>query len=158
MEQPEELAADSGPGMRVERRERLVEQQDSRVPCQGTCEGDALTLTAGELVHANTREVSDAEAFEEVVHSRAVARAEAHVAEDIEVREERVLLEEVADPSLLGWDVMSSLGVEQHGLTDGDGARLRPKQTGDNTERRRLAGARRPDESQRFAARDGQFR
>ena len=48
------------------------------------------------------------------------------------MREERVLLEEVADPSVLGRDVVSPLGVEQHGLADvtrPDSGRSRPATT-----------------------------
>ena len=105
VEQLAKLGSDSGPRMGVERGERLVEQQNGGIPRQRTGEGDPLALAAGELAHARAGEVADAEALEELVDPRAVAGAEAHVPDHVEMREERVLLEQVADAAALGRDV-----------------------------------------------------
>ena len=121
-------------------------------------ERDALALAAGELAHPGAGEMADAEALEELVDARAVAGPEAHVPEHVEMGEERVLLEEVADPPVLGGDVHSAAGVQQHPSVDGDRARLGLQQAGDDAEHGRLAGARRADERQRLAGLDGSGR
>ena len=87
---------------------------------------------------------------------RAVARAEADVAQHVEMREERVLLEQVADAPALRRDVDAAARVEQDGLAERDDAALRPQQPGDDAQHRRLPGARRPDERERLARLDGQ--
>ena len=105
VEQLPQLRADASPRVRVESRERLVEQQDRRIPGEGTRQRDPLAFPARELADAGARELLDAEPLEQRLRVCAVARPEADVAEDVEVREERVLLEEVADASPLGRDV-----------------------------------------------------
>ena len=108
-------------------------------------------------LHARAREVADAEPLEEVVHPRAVAGAEAHVAEHVEVREERVLLEQVADAPPLGRDVAPRSVSSSTVSPSADQARLRAQQPGDDAQDRRLAGARRADEGERLALLDGQL-
>ena len=103
----------------------------------GEC--DALSLAAGQLVHPGARQVRDPESLEQLVDGCPTSRAEADVGEHVEVGEERVLLEEVADAASLGRDVDPSPGVEQDPVVDRDGALAWPEQAGDDAQHRRLA-------------------
>ena len=87
----------------VERRERLVEQQHRRVARERPGQRDPLALAAGEIAGTGAGEVRDPEALEQLVHPRAAA--EGDVAADVEVREERVLLEDEPDRPPLGRQV-----------------------------------------------------
>src|SRR5581483_6895555 len=143
-----QLRADAGARVRVERRHRLVEQQDLGIACEGASERDALPLAARELPRTRTREVRDPEAGEQLAD--APAPAEADVPLDGEVRKERVLLEDEADPALLGRAV-DARRVEQDLPAELDPPARRPDEPGDRTERSRLARARRADERKRLA-------
>ena len=76
---------------------------------------------------------------------------------DVEVREQRVLLEQVADPPLLGRTVDPGRRVEPRLAVDADTPLPRPRQACDDTERRRLARPGRPDERDGLAALDRQL-
>ena len=94
-----ELVADLAAGDRVERAERLVEQQHARVAGERAGERDPLALAARELRRPGVGEVRDPEALEQVW---AVALAgEPHVPRDREVWEQPVVLGEVPDASSL---------------------------------------------------------
>ena len=95
------------PRVRVECGQRLVEQEHGRVARERAGERDPLPLAARQLAHPRSREVTDPEPLEQLVDPR-LARAEPTLADDVEVREERVLLEEVADAALLRRDVDSA--------------------------------------------------
>src|SRR5262245_53096173 len=110
--------------MRVERGQRLVEEEHGGVARESTRERDTLPLAAGELPYTRLREVTDAEAVEELVDIGPTPRSEADVPRDVEMREQRVLLEEVADPSALRRDVDPALGVEEHGAVERDAPAL----------------------------------
>ena len=100
-------------GVRIECRERLV--QEKRLGSVGERAGksDALAFATGELADSGLGEMFDAESLEELGHGRATRGAEADVACDVEVGKERVLLEEVADAAVLGCHLDAILGVEQ---------------------------------------------
>ena len=70
--------------------------------------------------------------------------------------EQRVLLKEVADPPLLRCDVAPAVGVEEHGVVDGDQSRLWTQQAGDDAESRRLPRPGRADQGERLAPGDAQ--
>ena len=99
------LGADAGSRVRVQRGERLVQEEHGGVAGQRAGQRDALALASRELADASPCEVGDSEAFEQRIDVRAISCTEAHVVNDVEVREQRVLLEEVADPSSFGCDV-----------------------------------------------------
>ena len=100
--------------------------------------------------------MADPEALQEVADARAVAGAKTHVALNVEVGEQRVLLEEVADPPLLRRDVPPAVGVEEHGVVDGHKSRLWTQQAGDDAESRRLTCTGRADQGERLAPGDAQ--
>ena len=60
-----ELGAHAGSRVRVERGERLVEEEHRGVARQRAGQRDALALASRELADARTREVGDAEALEQ---------------------------------------------------------------------------------------------
>ena len=68
-----QLAAHLGLRVRVERGERLVEQQHLRVARERAGERDALALAAGELVGLRVRERVDVQALEQLVDARRAA-------------------------------------------------------------------------------------
>ena len=144
-----QLGADGRARVRVERGERLVEEEDPRLPCERAGERDPLALAAGELVRAGAGEVVDAEALEQLPHARPAA--EADVALDGQVREERVVLEDVPDCARLRGPVHRARRVEPRLARQRDPPRLRPHEPGHGAEDGRLAGARRPDERERLA-------
>ena len=80
----------------VERRQRLVEQEDARLERERPRERDPLALAARQLADAGRRQMGDPEPLEQLGHGRVAAGAEAHVREHVEVGEQRVLLEQVA--------------------------------------------------------------
>jgi hypothetical protein len=81
----------------VERRERLVEQQHARAAGQGAGERDALALAAAEPRGELARQVGDAQTLEQRRDLRGAGARERDVALDGQVREERVVLRDVAD-------------------------------------------------------------
>src|SRR4029077_4674288 len=71
--------------------------------------------------------------------------------------EQRVLLEQVADPAALRRHVDALSRVEPGALTERHDADPWPQQPGDDPQHRRLAGSRRTDERRRGAVGDGQL-
>ena len=96
-EQLVQLGADRRLRVRVERGERLVEQQHLRVARERARERDALALAAGELARARGREVRDPEALEVLVGR--VPPAYSMFCAHGQVREERVVLEDETRPA-----------------------------------------------------------
>ncbi len=119
-----ELAANDPARVGVERRERLVEQQHRRVARERPRQRDPLALAAGEVAGTGAGEVRDPEALEQLVHSRAAA--EGDVAADVEMREERVLLEDEPDGPPLGRQIDAGVAVEPGGRSKRDLPLLRP--------------------------------
>ena len=95
-----ELAADDAAGVGVERGERLVEQEHGRVTGECAGERDPLTLATRQLARSRGGQVGDPEALEQLVDP--LPPAEADVAAHVEMREERVLLEDEPDRATLG--------------------------------------------------------
>ena len=134
--------------MRVERRERLVEEEDGGVARQRAGERDTLPLAPREIARPRTGEVRDPEAFEQLVD--ALPPAEGDVAADIEVRKERVLLEDEPDRTALRRQIDTRGGVEPGVRAERDSATVRPEQPGDRVQHARLPGSRRSDERERL--------
>ncbi len=136
----------------VERGERLVEQEQGGIGGERAAEGHPLALAARQLARVPLREGLEAEARQHLVFPTAplapaaVAEAEAHVAAHGEVREERVALEDVADPSALGPHVDPLPRIEEHLAVHHDAARVGTHEPGQALERERLARARGPEQ------------
>ena len=102
-EQRAELVPDLAAGDRVQRGERLVEQQHPRLAGERARQRHALTLAARQLGRPRRSQVRDPDALEQI---GAVAPAgEADVPGDGQVREQPVVLGDVADAALLGREV-----------------------------------------------------
>ena len=153
-EQLLELAADDAAGVRIERRQRLVEQQHGGVARQRARQGDALALSARQVRRLLRREVRDTEPLEQLVDARNAA--ERDVRAHRHVREERVLLEDEADGARLRRQVDARLRVEPRPLAEGDATAVGCAQAGHRSQHRRLAGPGRADERHRVAL-DGQL-
>ena len=143
-----ELAADNAAGVRVERRERLVEEEDRGVARERAGERDALPLAARQVAGPGTGEMRDPEALEQLVDP--LSAAEGDVAADVEVREERVLLEDEPDRAALGRQVDPRLRVEPRRCSERDAAALGPNQSRDRAQHARLPRSRRSDERERL--------
>ena len=148
-EQRSELRPHRRLRVRVERGERLVEQQHRRVSRQRSGERDSLTLSTREVGWTSAGERGDPEALEQLPH--APPAAEADVRLDGQVREERVLLEDEPDRAPLRRERDPSLGIEPGLRTELDPARGRPEQSRDRAQDARLPRSGRPDERERLA-------
>ena len=141
-EQVLQLAADHGARLRVERGQRLVEQQHRRVARQRARERDPLALAAGDRRRAGPPRGArrrTARAARRPAPARRTRRSPHG-----QMREERVVLEHEADRALLG--VERDPGARCRTTTSSPSA-IRPAsgsaQPGDRPQHRRLA--RRPD-------------
>jgi len=135
-EQLLQFAADGVLRVRVERGERLVEQQHARIARERPRQRDALPLAARELAGPCVGEVRDSKALEHLPH--ALLAAERDIALDGQVREERVLLEDEPDAPLLRRPARRR--VEPDLVAERDAA-ARPREPGDRAQRRALARA-----------------
>src|SRR5690606_34023446 len=151
-----QLAAD----LRVERAERLVEQQYLRLDRHGAGERDALALAAGKLRGIALLQPGQLYQVEQLRGAAAdlglggTRRAGAHlqpetdILGDRHVLEQRVVLEHEADIALLHGAVRGDLFAEV------DGAAGRPLQPGDQAKQRRLARTGGAEERDQFTRPD----
>ena len=139
-----ELGADGVLGVRVERGERLVEEDHARAACERAGKRDSLALTAGQRVRPRVGEVGDTKPLEVLVD--ALLAGIGDVLADGHVREERVLLEDEPDAALVRLAGRRARAVEPDVVAERDRAPRRPDEPGDRSEHRRLAGAGGTDE------------
>jgi len=141
-----QLRAHCTPGVGVESRQRLVEEKYVGLPRQRASKRNALALATRELGHTRAGEVSDPEALEHARNRSPVARPERDVPAHVQVREERVLLEDEPHAPPLGGQVDATSAIEPGLTPEGDEASLGAQEPGDRAEHAGLAGARRADE------------
>jgi hypothetical protein len=136
---------------RIEGAEGLVEEEHARPPGEGTTEGDALLLAAGERTRQTLLETLQPEELQELGNASPARglchaiEAERDVVRDAEVGEEGQVLDDVADVARLGREVDSRISIEDGHAAELDPAPVRRQQAGDRLQRQRLAGARRPE-------------
>src|SRR5207249_10333671 len=143
-----DLAAKSKADLRVERRQRLIEQEDFRPVGERPRERGALLLAARELVRVPALEATEARQRDHLGDALVGSggrpsghpQTEGDVLGDGHGREERVRLEDDADAALAWRHVVDDAAVEA------DLARVGSLEAGDHAERRRLAAARAADE------------
>ena len=140
--------AQQRPGVGVERRERLVEQQHVGLAGEGASQRHALALAPGDPARALSRQVVDAQPPQHLVGL--VRASKGDVVPHRHVREQRVVLEDHADGALLRRKIDSLSPVEPRPLAHQDPAGIGPVQAGDAAQHRGLAAARRADERQRL--------
>ena len=143
--------------MRVEGRERLVEEEHVRIASERPRQTDPLALPARELARPRTTEVGDPEPVEHRIGERPVERAEADVLRHVEVREERVLLEEVTDAPTLGRQIDTRAWCPAMDAVDLKSTLPRRHEPGDHAQHGGLPGTGGADQRGRRAARNGQL-
>jgi hypothetical protein len=131
--------------VRVERGERLVEEEHRGVARECPRERDPLPLAARQLPRVSGGEVRDPEALEQRL-DRTPGGSEGDVAAHAEMREERVVLEDEADAAMLGRQREAEGAVEPGFAVERDAAAARLGETRDDAEHRRLPRAGGPDE------------
>ena len=120
-----DLIAQLHPHLRVEGRERFIEEQHPRPRHQGSGEGDSLLLATGELVCVAPGEVAETDEIECPRRASATfggrdlahPKPELHVLDRREVRKERVGLEDHADVPLVHRHVDHVDAVDQDAAT-----------------------------------------
>ena len=108
--------------LQVQCAQRLVQQQDLRFVDQAAGDGHALLLAAGHLADAAALKALQAHDLQHVAHLAAdglfvhllQAQAEGHVLEHVQVREQRVLLENGIHRAFVGRHTGNILALEQH--------------------------------------------
>ena len=106
----------------VERGERLVEQEHAWLGGESPCERDALSFSTREGRDRPALEAGEPDQLEQVadttLHLRlrvaAHAQAERDISEDVPMREERVILEDHADPAPMWRDRARIHAVDEH--------------------------------------------
>ena len=146
-EDARDLLADGGAQVRVERGERLVQEQDLGFDRERPREGHALLLAAGELVGVAALQARQPDHLEQLADPLPSCRAgqpEGDVRLHREVRKQAALLGDVADPAPLGMDVRA-LAVDDL-ARDPDRAAVGSLEAGEQAQQRRLAAAGRSED------------
>src|SRR6478609_12085416 len=155
-----DIGADAGPQVRVQRGERLVEQDHGGLDGQRAGQCDPLLLAAGELMRVAPAEPAQTDRLEQAVDLAATAPArpvlassepEAHVARHGQVREQAAFLRDVADPAPLRREV--GAGAVDQDAADADRAGVRALEPGQQPQQRRLAAAGRAEDGRQAPGR-----
>lgn len=132
----------------IERTERLIEKQDLWRACKDACKRAALLLATRELRRLQGFEPRELHALylsmrtlEALLAGRSFGSCK-HILLDRHVREESVLLEEVADMALPGRHIDVLLRVEEHPPVQDDAPLVGLHEASDSPERQALATAR----------------
>ena len=137
-------------------RERLVKEEDLRLAHDGATDGDALTLTTGELLRLAIEQVADVKnvggflyaAFDFGLGRLAELEAECHVVVNTHVRVKSVRLEDHGDVTILGrYVVYDAIANQNASIAD-------LFETGKQAQAGRLATTRRTDEDEEFLVGD----
>jgi hypothetical protein len=143
--------------LRVERAERLVEEQDARLDGERAGERDALALAARELRGIAVGEARQPDQVEQLADAaldlrrrrplRALSRVQpvGDVVGHAHVLEQRVVLEHEPDRALLHRQEGGVVAAEQ------DAAAVRRVEPGDDAQQRRLARARGAEQAEQLA-------
>ena len=131
----------------VERRQRLVQQQQRRIRDERPGERRALPFPARHVGWLSTEDIRDAERFGHAddatapIVRRQAVQAVADVLLDRHVRKERELLDHVPDVPLLDHEVDARSSIEQDAVSDGNPARIGSRQARQAAEHGRLSGS-----------------
>ena len=140
----------------VERAQRLVEQEHIRIENEAARERDTLLLTAGQLARIPVGKAAEPHEIKHLVDARlhvplgeaAHLQGKDHVLRRRHMREQRVVLEHDTDIALIGLAECEIVSSEL------DDPACRILESGNHQQRRRLAGAARPQECDEFSALD----
>ena len=141
------------PEQRIQREERFVKQNAPRLNDDGTGKGDALLLTAGQLVRIALFKVLQMYGAQRVAHSALQIlcvlprpQAERDVFKHRHVRPERKVLKHKAEISLFRRQIDLLLLGEHTNIVQPDFTLVRCFQTGDHPQKRCLAAAGRAEQ------------
>ena len=156
--QPLQVAADLVAQLRVEVRQRFVEQERLRLADKRAAHGDPLPLAARELAGLAVEQVVDLQQLGRLAHPPvdlgarclALPQTVSQIAVDRHVRVQRVVLEHHRDVALTGRQAVDD------GAADADLARRRLVEPGEQSQRGALPAPRRPDEDQELPVGHGQ--
>src|SRR5215208_2001336 len=140
----------------VEVRERLVEEHEVRSGDEAARKRDALLLATAELCRVAVEQGLRVDELRDVLDPLLRLRRLdaprlqriADVLADGHVRPERIRLEDHPDVPFVGRDVDPARSVEDGAVAEGDLALFRRLETGDATQRRRLAASTRPEQDE----------
>src|SRR5215468_4477472 len=137
-----QVIEDQSLGRRIERGQRLVEQQYARIGDQRARERDALPFAARNFAGAPQAQFANTERVENRAYTLLafialqMIEAVAYVALDGEVRKQGKVLEYVADAALRDRNVCSGVRVEEDSRTDADRSRIGCGESYDAVEQR----------------------
>src|SRR5215813_8385099 len=151
-----DLGPDLDPDLGVQIRKGFIEEQDVGVQDEGPGQRDALLLAAGELAGVavgQAREIDLAQALGQPardVRRRQLAQLEAvgDVRGHRHVRPQRIVLEDHADVACVRRQVVDAA------LAEPDLAAVGPVEAGDESQQRRLAAPRGPEQREQLAVAD----
>src|SRR5947209_9567652 len=132
----------------IEGGKRLVEQKQTRPADQRTRKCDALLLPARQLLWVAVLETRQSEQRRNLLDAlpplrrRDFCEAVSDVLGDTQMREERVILEEIADSAALRRERNPTRRVEPDFVAEPDHAAIWPLQSGQASQRRRFSRAR----------------
>ena len=138
---------------RVERGQRLVEQQHRGIRQQRPADGDTLLFTAGQAGHTTVEQRPDIEHVDHLIETRCIQLAArepgavTQVVAHVHVREQTRLLKHVADTSTVRRHVNGVRAVEHAAPRDFDTTALGPDQPRHDAQQGTLAGARRAEQA-----------
>ena len=139
---------------RVEVGKRLVEQQHPRLGGEGARQGDPLLLPARQFVRLAPLEPGEVDQFQRRRDLAVAAlpvepvQPEAHVIADVQVREQRVVLEHHPAAPPRGRQRRHVLALDR------EASRVRELEPGEQAQHGRLAAPRRPEQRHDLTARD----
>jgi hypothetical protein len=134
---------------RVERRQRLVQQQQLRLADQRASQGHALPLATRQVAWQAARQRCNLELLQELPHlfwrialPAAPLQPEGDILLHRQMGKQRVILKQIADVAHLGRQIDAGGGVVEHPLAHLAAAGVGPQQAGDALQRHALARAR----------------
>ena len=131
-------------GHRIERGQRLIQQQHARIRDQRARQRRPLPLASRNLVRTPPSQLKDSKQMQDFSAARLALRfakslqAVLHVLRNRHVRKQRQRLQQISNGATVGRKVQPAGRTEQHALADGDPTRSRVLQSGNAVENRRL--------------------
>ena len=144
---------------RIERGQRLVEQEHAWLRHERPGERYPLGLASAQRARPRRRVLGHVDAFEPRPGAAAGVlppnssgpQTERHVLQRAEMREQRLVLEHETDRATIGRRPRATHRVVEHASVDRDPSAVERQQPGERAQQRRLAGAVRPDQHDRLA-------
>ena len=142
--------------LEVKRAQRLIQKKNLRMVCQRTGNGDALLLATGQAIDIAVRKAIQIDHIQHVLHGRfdflftfaMDPHSKRHIVINIQMREQRILLENGVDLALVRWNIVDFLAIEKNI------ALVRMNEAADNPQGSGLSTSRRTKQGDKFASPD----